>query len=737
MVVASTNPNEVLPWLQTCVSSTAASAVFDRPPVDQWPAYASWSQLEEGALLNAFMTHAVDLSKECVSLKTGGGNTSADQCLSRVGELSEAVVRIKETFGTVEEQKERWASFCDVMSGFVDNIEMLRRYLLPPNDATGDELVNQEKFAALMTTFKAMSLPDPSTVDFPEQNITDPTPPLSEFPELNAVNQDDLSALACQFQGPLDEAEALFQAGVKVDSLVKGFSPARAAYHDMMSLLAVVGLIKVLSGKRLERAVACGEAVPIKTRANLESILSSSKEQTLTVPGEAMIHDFDSIRDCEANQKQYEEKWAEWRSNWKAQAAKDPASSASTMPLMNTSDAPENADAETVPSESLTLPLTVPMQCDGNDQPPADAAEFNDEPPVDIDADGRCDDDQNRQCGGNDLPTDAAEFKDEQTDDKASQSKAGAKADDMGDDSLAGELSELIEAEYGAVQDSDPDRELHESESVPKETRDSGTSSDVDKDQDDDSSMTFNDNNDVNEPDQEHVSYSSHSFPPPPTSKHPVTDVAINQIQRVFGSAASHLDDHASFAKAVYNQESSTYQTFRAVLETLYAIETEFFILENVDMTTPDDFTAAGDGNFENVMQSLRQQGFAVKAYRMQSSDYGVPQRRIRLFFVGFNKKLHPNPKFDNIAKRLHGLKLKCQPPADFLLPAESSVVTGEISRREFALAKAEVRAENRKAKKETKDKEKDKDQDDDGIEKEFSKWKGVHMELAEKRSLV
>ena len=52
-----------------------------------------------------------------------------------------------------------------------------------------------------------MSLPDPSTVDFPEQNITDPTPPLSEFPELNAVNQDDLSALACQFQGPLDEAE--------------------------------------------------------------------------------------------------------------------------------------------------------------------------------------------------------------------------------------------------------------------------------------------------------------------------------------------------------------------------------------------------------------------------------------------------------------------------------------------------------------------------------------------------
>ncbi|CAE7035514.1 ngoPIIM [Symbiodinium sp. CCMP2592] len=196
--------------------------------------------------------------------------------------------------------------------------------------------------------------------------------------------------------------------------------------------------------------------------------------------------------------------------------------------------------------------------------------------------------------------------------------------------------------------------------------------------------------------------------------------------------------DHASFAKAVYNQgeESSTYQTFRAVLDTLREIETEFFLLENVDMTSADDYNGAGDCNFENVMLSLRQQGFAVKAYRIQSSDYGVPQRRVRLFFVGFNKKLHPNPKFDNIAKRLQGMKLKCQPPADFLLPADSCVVTGEITRREFAILKAEVRAENRKAKKDTKDKDKDKDEDD-GIEKEFSKWKGVHMELAEKRLLV
>eukprot|EP00439_Symbiodinium_sp_Y106_P060123 s1213_g8.t2 len=78
---------------------------------------------------------------------------------------------------------------------------------------------------------------------------------------------------------------------------------------------------------------------------------------------------------------------------------------------------------------------------------------------------------------------------------------------------------------------------------------------------------------------------------------------------------------------------------------------------------------------------------------------------------------------------------------ADFLLPTDSAVVNQEINRREVAVLKAEMRAENRKAKKETKEKDKDKDKDkdneDDGIEKDFSKWKGVHMELAEKRSLV
>ena len=64
--------------------------------MDQWPAYTSWSQLDESVQLNAFLTSAVHLSKECVSLKTGGSKTSADQCLSQVAQLSAAVDEIKD-----------------------------------------------------------------------------------------------------------------------------------------------------------------------------------------------------------------------------------------------------------------------------------------------------------------------------------------------------------------------------------------------------------------------------------------------------------------------------------------------------------------------------------------------------------------------------------------------------------------------------------------------------------------
>ena len=69
------------------------------------------------------------------------------------------------------------------------------------------------------------------------------------------------------------------------------------------------------------------------------------------------------------------------------------------------------------------------------------------------------------------------------------------------------------------------------------------------------------------------------------------------------------------------------------------------------------------------------------------------------------------------------------------MLSEKHPAVVGELHRRQGAQAKAEAR----KAKAESKDKEKDNDQQhDDGIERDtVGKWKGQHMELAEKRCLV
>ena len=58
-------------------------------------------------------------------------------------------------------------------------------------------------------------------------------------------------------------------------------------------------------------------------------------------------------------------------------------------------------------------------------------------------------------------------------------------------------------------------------------------------------------------------------------------------------------------------------------------------------MTSVEDVGSSGESNFENVLQSLRnagKQGFHVKAFKICSAEYGVPQRRVRLFFLGYNK---------------------------------------------------------------------------------------------------
>ncbi len=109
-------------------------------------------------------------------------------------------------------------------------------------------------------------------------------------------------------------------------------------------------------------------------------------------------------------------------------------------------------------------------------------------------------------------------------------------------------------------------------------------------------------------------------------------------------------------------QDSSSVITFKSVRRLLDSILVHWFLLENVDMT--DDETP--DSNLSLILQSLEAagtHGFHVQALLLVSSDFGVPQRRVRLYFVGVNKGKHPHFQIKAIANILDALKLKSQLP--------------------------------------------------------------------------
>jgi len=84
------------------------------------------------------------------------------------------------------------------------------------------------------------------------------------------------------------------------------------------------------------------------------------------------------------------------------------------------------------------------------------------------------------------------------------------------------------------------------------------------------------------------------------------------------------------------------------------------FILENLDLPEEDG------SNFDHIVKALEdagEDGFLVRAFRLSALEYGLPQRRIRLFFIGFNKATQETASFKNIEKYLNGFKLKRQPP--------------------------------------------------------------------------
>lgn len=68
------------------------------------------------------------------------------------------------------------------------------------------------------------------------------------------------------------------------------------------------------------------------------------------------------------------------------------------------------------------------------------------------------------------------------------------------------------------------------------------------------------------------------------------------------------------------------------------------------------------NSNLEIILKT-RSLGYQVRVFKLMSSDFGLPSRRVRLYFAGFSSLHQPNASLDLVETLLGVLQLKSQPP--------------------------------------------------------------------------
>ena len=110
-------------------------------------------------------------------------------------------------------------------------------------------------------------------------------------------------------------------------------------------------------------------------------------------------------------------------------------------------------------------------------------------------------------------------------------------------------------------------------------------------------------------------------------------------------------------------KDASSVATFKSCAVGIQTMRPEWFLLENVDLDADDM-----DGNLQLILRILTDLGYKVQVYRLKTSDFGIPQRRIRIFIAGFCENRHPQASFARMTRTLSAMQLRCQYPEAWLM---------------------------------------------------------------------
>ena len=104
--------------------------------------------------------------------------------------------------------------------------------------------------------------------------------------------------------------------------------------------------------------------------------------------------------------------------------------------------------------------------------------------------------------------------------------------------------------------------------------------------------------------------------------------------------------------------------TFKSCVHAIDFWHPDAFILENVDMSEDSE---SESGNLDIILKTLQSKNYTVKCFKVISTDYGLPTRRVRLYLGGFSNRKQPNASFALVEQLLCLCKLKHQPPDSWI----------------------------------------------------------------------
>ena len=91
-----------------------------------------------------------------------------------------------------------------------------------------------------------------------------------------------------------------------------------------------------------------------------------------------------------------------------------------------------------------------------------------------------------------------------------------------------------------------------------------------------------------------------------------------------------------------FDDEQNRGTLFFEIMDIITKHDTKVVVLENVKNLVTHD----GGKTFARMKQELNDAGYDVNAQILNSQDYGIPQRRNRIFIVAFNRKFFKTGKF-------------------------------------------------------------------------------------------